>query len=1083
MAFNLFGWQFVRKEKEEFKEEEQKTAFVTQTTDDGAITLAAGGAMGQAIDLSGVVRTEAELITRYRDMALDQNCDGAIDEIVNESFNVEEEDIVQINMDNVPNISAEIKEKVQDEFQEILNLLNFNQNAYDIYRRWYVDGRLYYNIVIDSKAPLDGIKELRYIDPRKIRKIKEVIKKRIQDVVAEGATLTRTVNEYYVYNEKGFQVGNRIISPGISGLRIAKDTVVMIPSGITDINGQMVLSYLHKAIKPLNQLKSIEDALIIYRLVRAPERRVWYIDVGNLPKIKAEQYVREIMVKHKNKLIYDSSSGQITDSRKFMCFALDTKIPLLDGRTLELNEIIKEYKEGKQNWVYSCDSKTGKFIPGPVSWAGITKRNSEVVRVTLDNGKSVICTPDHKFILRDGSGLIEAQHMVPGTSLMAGYRRKHPINGNGNEYEQIYQNESKKWDFTHRLVAKWKDENNVREEFSFIENNEKKNTIHHKDFDRFNNNPDNLIRMGWNDHMQYHTKFCNSDELKRKNIELHTLIYSQEILELVEQAAKLQMVNFDAVKFINENMNSENWMNINANQILPKRTTVPWKFLYRDLLQVCKQIGYKSWVDYSKQFSNEKTITRYKKITPEFYQKRSQNKEWKKKLSNSRKGKVQHCKTWKITTPFGEQEIIENLTKYCVENNLHRSNIKGDFGSKGYFAEQLHNHKVVSVEWLDEKIDVGCLTIDLEETFHSTHNFLLENGTYAKNTMLEDYWLPRREGGKGTEVTTLQGGENLSQIDDILYFQKKFLQSLNVPVSRLNSDALFSIGRATEITRDELKFDKFIYRLRNKFATGLFTQLLSKQVVLKQIMSKEEFEEIQNFIKYEYSKDTFFTESKDKEILEGRIELATNIQPLVGKYYSQQFMRRQILKQSDMDIEQMDNEMMEEFASQDTRWNNMWLGQIPMDQQMQVEMQNEIGDHQTQNQADLADQQGQNQLSLMDKQMQVADQGANVQDKMLGNLKKHGMVGEPGEPAPGLTTVGPDGMPASAGGADMNIGVGQPGVIGNQGNPGPMGQPLPGMPGPMGQPLPGQGQMPQGQPGMNPPTEDENIPPSKKKKK
>ena len=334
------------------------------------------------------------------------------------------------------------------------------------------------------------------------------------------SALTKVVNEYFIFNDKGFNYGNKSVGPSTNGLKIAKDSILHIVSGLTDNQGTMVLSYMHKAIKALNQLRTLEDALVIYRLARAPERRIWYIDVGNLPKMKAEQYVRDIMVKHKNRLIYDASTGEVRDDRKFM-------------------------------------------------------------------------------------------------------------------------------------------------------------------------------------------------------------------------------------------------------------------------------------------------------------------------------------------------------------------------------------------------------------------------------TMLEDYWLPRREGGRGTEVTTLPGGQTLGQMDDVLYFQKKFLQTLNVPISRLNSDALFSIGRATEITRDELKFARFVGRLRLRFS-HLFTKMLEKQLVLKGVTTIEDFQEMMMDIRFDFAKDNYFTELKTNEITEGRANLARNMQDMAGKYYSHEWIRKNILQQSDDDIEKMDGQITEETQSQDPRWLNPTIEQnMQMMQQQQ----------------------------------------------------------------------------------------------------------------------------------------------------
>jgi hypothetical protein len=524
----LFGFEF----KRTTKEPELPSFSPTKDTDDGALVISAGGAYGTYVDLDGTVRSEAELVTKYREMALQPECDSAVDEIVNESIAIDEKNLVKIVLDDL-NISPQLKSIISAEFDNCLKIIDFNRYAYEIYRRWYIDGRLYYHVVIDDKNPKEGIKELRYVDPRKIRKVREVQKKRAGTDVSEPV-LTKVINEYYIFNDKGFNYGNKAVGPNTTGLKISKDSIIHVVSGLTDNQGTMVLSYLHKSIKALNQLSTLEDALVIYRLARAPERRIWYIDVGNLPKMKAEQYVRDIMVKHKNRLIYDAATGQIRDDRKFM-------------------------------------------------------------------------------------------------------------------------------------------------------------------------------------------------------------------------------------------------------------------------------------------------------------------------------------------------------------------------------------------------------------------------------TMLEDYWLPRREGGRGTEVTTLPGGQNLGQMDDVLYFQKKFLQTLNVPVSRLNSDALFSIGRATEITRDELKFSRFIVRLRSRFS-HLFTKMLEKQLVLKGITTVEDWQQIQNYIRYEFAKDNYFAELKDAEIRQGRLVQARDMQDIAGKYISHQWIRKNVFQQTEEDIQAEDQTIMAELQSGDPRWVNPLIMQNQQYQQQMggVEQEQQASEEQPQ---------------------------------------------------------------------------------------------------------------------------------------
>lgn len=484
----LFGFEIKRRQP-------APISFAPKQTDDGAAIVAEGGAYGTYVDLDGSIRTEAELVNKYREMSMYPEVDQAIDDIVNEVITQEpEQEVVELILDDT-DLPDRIKKLFIEEFKDVLSLLEFNQLSYEVFRRWYVDGRIYYHVLIDEENPKNGIVELRYIDPRKIRKIKEQKRRK----AVNNVPLVQDGQEYYIYNDKGFAKtsGNSSIpSNTIGGIRIAKDSIVHCTSGLTSLNGDLVQSYLHKAIKPLNQLRAMEDSLVIYRISRAPERRIFYIDVGNLPKMKAEQYLRDQMTKFKNKLVYDSSTGEIRDDRKFM-------------------------------------------------------------------------------------------------------------------------------------------------------------------------------------------------------------------------------------------------------------------------------------------------------------------------------------------------------------------------------------------------------------------------------TMLEDFWLPRREGGKGTEITTLPGGQNLGQMDDVLYFQRKLYKSLNVPISRLDPEVQFNFGRATEITRDEVKFAKFIARLRNKFAS-LFTKILERQLVLKGIITAEEWDDLKQHIRYKFSQDNYYAELKETEILRDRIAMLRDIDDYAGKYYSHEWIRRKVLRQSDEEMEEIDEQIADE---------------------------------------------------------------------------------------------------------------------------------------------------------------------------
>ena len=496
---NLLGFQITRNNTDLGKPAEAKQAFTVSSPDDGTTTISAGGHFGQYMDMEVTAKNDIDLIKRYREIAQHPECDMAIEDIINEVIVSDERDAsVSVSLDKLM-ISDNIKMKVRDEFDEVLRLLNFDEKGHDIFRRWYVDGRIYFHKVIDPKSPRKGLTEIRYIDPRKIKKVREVTKKR--DTQGKGVEMIEATAEWFVYNEKGISAANTN-----SGLKISPDSITYVTSGVIDQTKNMVMGHLHKAIKPTNQLRMIEDAVVIYRIVRAPERRIFYVDVGNLPKVKAESYLRDVMARYRNKLVYDASTGEVRDDRKHM-------------------------------------------------------------------------------------------------------------------------------------------------------------------------------------------------------------------------------------------------------------------------------------------------------------------------------------------------------------------------------------------------------------------------------SMLEDFWLPRREGAKGTEVQTLSGGQNLGEISDVEYFQKKLYQSLNVPMSRLDADNGFNMGRAAEITRDELKFTKFVQRLRKRF-TGVFNDVLKTQLVLKGVITIEDWAKIKEHIQYSYLKDGYFAELKNAEILRERISLAQEVSPYVGKYYSVEFVRKNILQQSDEDIIEIDRQIAGEIktgiiASQD----------------------------------------------------------------------------------------------------------------------------------------------------------------------
>ena len=327
----LFGFQINRKDKG------RGQSPVPPNAEDG-VNVAAGGYFGTYVETDAQARNEYDLIKRYRDMSLHPECDSAIDDIVNEFVVSDSNDTcVQIDLTNLQ-VGASVKKRIREEFEYIKRLLNFDMKAHELIRNWYVDGRTYYHKVIDLNDPKKGILELRYIDPLKIRRVRQKIKKVEDPIAIRGTALEHEWGDYvdyYVYNPKGYGRQSSMIGTGDfssnQGIKIAYDAITYVHSGLQDMNKRMHLSFLHKGIKALNQLRMIEDALVIYRLSRAPERRIFYIDVGNLPKVKAEQYLRDVMNRYRNKLVYDAATGEIRDDKKHMSMLEDFWLPRREG--------------------------------------------------------------------------------------------------------------------------------------------------------------------------------------------------------------------------------------------------------------------------------------------------------------------------------------------------------------------------------------------------------------------------------------------------------------------------------------------------------------------------------------------------------------------------------------------------------------------------------------------------------------------------------------------------------------------------------------------------------------------------------
>ena len=395
MGIKLFGFTLGNKDIVQTQKPEQPS-FTLPTTamDDGAVTITQNAYYGTYVDLEGAVRNELELITRYREMANHPELEMAIDDIVNEAITHDVSGrTVDIVLDKLKQPES-IKKKILEEFNNILKLLNFNNLADDLFKRWYIDGRIYYHVVVDESLPKQGIQELRYIDPRKIRKVREIKKDRDPKT---GTQIIKSIAEYYVYNDRGTST-QQYSAQVSSGVRISPESILNVTSGLMDAKNAFVISFLHKAIKPLNQLRMIEDAIVIYRVSRAPERRVFYIDVGNLPKGKAEQYLRDVMIKYRNKVVYDAQTGEIRDDRKHMSMLEDFWLPRREGgkgteiTTLPAGQNLGEMEDVKyfrQKLLQSLNVPISRLEPQQGGMIGVG-RTTEVTRDEVKFTKFII---------------------------------------------------------------------------------------------------------------------------------------------------------------------------------------------------------------------------------------------------------------------------------------------------------------------------------------------------------------------------------------------------------------------------------------------------------------------------------------------------------------------------------------------------------------------------------------------------------------------------------------------------------------------------------------------------------------------
>jgi hypothetical protein len=807
---------------------------------------------------ANVQKDKLARIRDYRIMAAFAEVANALDEICDEVITVDSNtnSCTELKFKNI-SLSNFQTETLQKEFLKFTSHFDFEHKGWSYFRQLLVEGEIYWEHIIHKDYPDEGILGVVQIPTELI----DPVFSNVQNVLVKG----------YLYRKPKFDPNNPLKQIGVDFVPLDKNQVTYINSDVWNESKTMRLPFLENARRAYRQLSMIEDSIVIYRLSRAPERLVFDVDVGNMPAPKAEAYLRKLITQYWSSKTYDPSQGgivqkynpqSIMDNFWFAkragsegtkvtqlagaCLSMDTKVPLLDGRSLSIREIEQELKDDKKVWVYSTDPKTGHIAPGEVTWAGVTRENAEVYRLTFDNGKEVVCTPDHKFPIL-GKGFIEAKDLKIGESMIPFNTKKQKIRKNSNDYEMVYQNDTKEWEYTHRMVYNFFKDINQHEEMVYCEEytGSEKNVIHHKDFNRYNNSPENLAYMNAKDHIILHRDYGFP-----KNIGHQT--FSAKLNDLKnnnpEEYAKFCLKKSEILKSYISNLSGENKISYLAkrrenysNTI--KKFTENQSFIFDDkiLKFVIDKIAGKNIYQVSRHDLCD-IINNTPEILNHFLE-----------LNKGR-----HIKNWCGT------KISPDHFTYLVKS----------FGYKNWvqFRKEygLFNHRLVKIEKLEERIQVGTLTVDNDEKYHDYHTFALDCGVFTKNS-------------------------NLGELQDLMYFVKKLYQSLKVPTTRLDPQDAFRDG--ADMLREELKFARFIIRLQNLFANGIKNSFIT-HLQMKGYWS--EFELKEENILVSFNVPTNFYELRESQKLELKVN---NFGSLVSnESISPSFAQKRYLGWSDIDI-------------------------------------------------------------------------------------------------------------------------------------------------------------------------------------
>lgn len=639
-----------------------------------------------------------------------------------------------------------------------------------------------------------------------------------------------------------------------------------------DTNYPFGNSLLETVFKVYKQKELLEDAVLIYRITRAPERRVFYIDVGNMPPHLAMTFVERFKNEISQRRIPSPTGGTgspktvIDSAFNPMCLDLATRIPLLDGRTLPLSEIIEEYNQGKENWVYSCNPETGNVVPGNITWAGVTRKDSETIKITLDNGKELICTKDHKIPVF-GKGFVEAQHLTVDDSLIAFNTRysKMGRNKQANEYQDIWDHAHKKWVRTHQMVAYFFLSQGKHQEYIYLPENANKhrNVIHHGNHNRFDNTPSNLFFMDKIDHIKFH-----SDHKKQYWENMSDEEYSR----ITNKISKTTIDNWNRLPEDEKERRREHNRNIQKMAVDMRKNDPIVAAKYKKTMSAVRKKYFEDNPEKLKQLmaSCEGKRVHWKNQPLNMTFDMLQHVVKAVKDGNTqKKDAIRACSTNTELLEIVRREnsnIEEGVTQNKIDFNsfgekkLNRLLTKFGYKSWRHFVSEVDNfnHRIVKIE-PHFAMDVGTITVDGKEEHHNFHTFAIESGIFVKNSTNEDFYIPTGEGGRGSKVESLAGGANIGEITDLRFFTNKLFRALRIPSSYLPTGDDDSVtphndGRVGTAYIQELRFNNYCMRLQS-LIQEVFDQefklyLYNRGVNIDTSLFDLKFQEPQNFATY-----------------------------------------------------------------------------------------------------------------------------------------------------------------------------------------------------------------------------------------